>query len=105
MDLFISGFPLDLDEAKLINLFEIYGINVKSAKIIKHHSTGFSRGFGFVAIENKEEAKLAMSKINGQFLEGSRLIVKEARPAKFVHKKAYNLPERWKEKADCEGEL
>jgi len=89
MDLFISGLPLDLDEAKLIKLFEIYGIDVKSAKIIKHHSTGFSKGFGFVAIENKEEAKHAMNKLNGQFLEGSRLTVTEARPEKSAQK---NLP-------------
>jgi len=56
MDLFVSGFPLDLDEAKLIKLFEIYGIIVKSAKIIKDHSTGFSKGFGIVTIEDNEAA-------------------------------------------------
>jgi len=105
MDLFVSGFPLDLDESKLTKLFEIYGVSVISAKIIKHASTGFSRGFGFVSIETEKEARHAISKLNGQFLEGSRLVIKEARPEKKVYKRGYTPPKRWKEKEDCEGEL
>ena len=80
MDLFVSGFPLDLDEEKLTRLFEIYGITVKSAKIITHSSTGFSRGYGFVTIEDQGEAQRAISKINGQFFEGARITVKKAKP-------------------------
>ena len=80
MDLFVGGFPLDLDEEKLTRLFEIYGITAKSAKIIKDSSTGFSKGYGFVTIEDKEEAKRAISKINGQFFEGSRITVKKSTP-------------------------
>ena len=104
MDLFVAGFPLDLDEAKLTNLFGIYGVSVTSAKIIKNRSTGFSRGFGFVTVEDKEKAQLAINKINGQFFEGSRITVKEARP-KIAQKETYNPPIRWKEKIDCEGDL
>jgi len=104
MDLFVSGFPLDLDESKLAKLFEIYGITVKSAKVIKDRSTGFSRGFGFVTIEDKEEAQRAIAKINGQFFEGSRITVKEAK-AKASKPDSYVVPIRWKEKIDCEGDL
>lgn len=86
MDLFVSGFPLDLDEEKLIKLFAIYGISVKSAKIIKDHATGFSKGFGFVAVEDEAAAEEAISKLDGEFIEGSKLTVKEARPVPFVYK-------------------
>ena len=104
MNLFVAGFPLDLDEAKLIKLFEIYGITAKTARIAKHASTGFSKGYGFVTIEDKEAAQRAISKLNGQFLEGSKITVKEARP-KAIQTQSYNAPSKWKEKIDSEGEL
>ena len=104
MDLFVSGFHLDLDEAKLTKLFEVYGITVKSARIITHSSTGFSRGFGFVTIETEEEALRAISKINGQFFEGARITVKKAQPKASQVDSQY-ITTRWKEKIECEGDL
>jgi len=103
MDLFVAGFPLDLDEEKLMRLFEIYGFSVKAAKIIKDKSTGFSKGFGFVTIEDEGEAQRAISKINGQFFEGSRITVKKAK-TKSSQGESYT-PTRWREKIECEGEL
>ncbi len=103
MDLFVVGFPLDLDEEKLTRLFEIYGFSVKSVKIIKDSSTGFSKGYGFVTIEDGEEAQRAISKINGQFFESSRITVKKAKP-KSSQVESYT-PTRWREKIECEGEL
>ena len=104
MDLFVAGFPLDLDERKLTKLFEIYGFAIKSTRIIKDKSTGFSRGFGFVTIEDKNEAQRAISKLNGQFFEDSRITIKEARP-KSSQADAYNTPKKWQEKTSCEGDL
>ena len=69
MNLFVGGFPLDIDESKLKNLFAVYGFTVKSVNIIKDKSTGFLRGFAFVTIEDQEEAQRAISKLNGQFLD------------------------------------
>ncbi len=103
MDLFVAGFPLDLDESQLVKLFKIYGIAVKAAKIIKDRSTGFSKGFGFVTIEDGEEAQRAISKINGQFFESSRITVKKAKP-KTSQVESYT-PTRWREKIECEGDL
>lgn len=45
MDLFIGSLPINIDETKLKNLFEIYA-TVSSIKIIKDKETGYSRGFG-----------------------------------------------------------
>lgn len=103
MDLYVAGFPLDLDEQKLTRLFDLHGFTVSKAKIIKDKSTGFSKGFGFITVETKEEAAKLISKLNGQFLEGWKMTVKEANP-KEQKPEAYT-PRKWREKASCEGEL
>ena len=104
MDLFVAGFRLDLDTAGLSKIFKTYGFVVKSVKIIKDKSTGFSRGFGFVTIEDRKETERAISKMNGEICEGLKLTVKEAKPNP-QKPDAYTPPRRWKEKASCEGEI
>jgi RNA recognition motif-containing protein len=42
--------------------------------------TGKSRGFAFVTMGSDEEAQNAISKLNGQSIEGRPLTVNEARP-------------------------
>lgn len=104
MDLFVAGITLDIDEKTLIKIFDMYGFTVKTAKIIKDKSTGFSRGFGFVTIEDRKEAERAISKLNGQFFESSRMTVKEAKPHP-QKRDAYTPPRKSKEKASYEGEI
>ena len=54
--------------------------SVTSATIIKDKMTGRSKGFGFVEMENDEEAEKAIAMWNGKDLEGRTLTVNEARP-------------------------
>jgi cold-inducible RNA-binding protein len=42
--------------------------------------TGKSRGFAFVTMGSEEDAQNAISKFNGQTIEGRPLTVNEARP-------------------------
>ena len=42
--------------------------------------TGRSRGFGFVEMENDEEALKAVDALNGTDFDGRKLVVNEARP-------------------------
>ena len=107
MDLFVVGLPLDLDELGLINFFKIYGISVKSAKIIKDKSTGLSKGFGFVTVKKKEEAQLAIEKLDGKFFERMRISVQEAKPLskEFKQKNNYFVSKKWSEKIENEGDL
>jgi RNA recognition motif-containing protein len=77
MDLFVGIIPLNISDIDLKSLFEIYA-TVYSAKIIKDKKTGLSRGFGFVSIPSQEEALLAMSKINGQYIENIRVCVRKS---------------------------
>jgi len=59
--------------------FEEYG-NVESADVIMDRNTNRSKGFGFVEMTNDEEAKAAISSLNGKEYDGRALNVSEARP-------------------------
>jgi len=59
--------------------FEAFG-QVTSVKIITDKFTGDSRGFGFVEMPNPQEAKAAISELDGKDLKGRTLKVNEARP-------------------------
>jgi RNA recognition motif-containing protein len=60
-------------------LFEQYG-SVISAKILTDKFTGRSKGFGFVEMENDEEAKAAISALNDSEIQGRKIVVNEAQP-------------------------
>jgi len=61
------------------NLFSQFG-SVTSAKIINDKVTGRSKGFGFVEMENDEDARKAIAGLNESEVMGRKLIVNEARP-------------------------
>jgi len=98
MDLFVGSLPLNIDETKLKNLFEIYA-TVSSIKIIKDKETGHSKGFGFVSIPSEEEALIAMNKIHGQLVENTRICVKKAYNKKSFPQKRTFISKKWQEKA------
>lgn len=79
MDIFVGGLPWSTEPNQLQELFERYG-NVSAAKVIKDKFTGRSKGFGFVTMENGEEAAAAIKELNGYDLEGKTLTVNESRP-------------------------
>jgi RNA recognition motif-containing protein len=60
-------------------MFSDYG-NVLSASIIFDRMSGRSKGFGFVEIEDDEEAQKAISEMNGKDMEGRNVVVSVARP-------------------------
>ncbi len=66
-------------EEELKEAFEEYG-TVDSAKIIIDRATNRSKGFGFVEMPDDEEAKSAISGLDGKEIGGRPLKVNEARP-------------------------
>jgi cold-inducible RNA-binding protein len=76
--LFVGSLPWSLDDNQLQEAFEAHG-TVVSAKIIKDHATGRSRGFGFVEMENSSDAQNAMNALNESELSGRNIIVNEAK--------------------------
>jgi RNA recognition motif-containing protein len=79
MNIYVGNVFLGVSENDLREAFEAYG-QVKSVKIITDRYTGNSRGFGFVEMPNHQEAKSALSGLNGKDLKGRDLKVNEARP-------------------------
>lgn len=79
MNIYVANLHYRLNDEDLHQIFSEFG-EVSSAKIIKDHETGRSRGFGFVEMPNQEEAAKAMESLNGSEVEGKQLMVNEARP-------------------------
>jgi RNA recognition motif-containing protein len=77
--LYVGGLPYAVTEQQLQELFSQHG-TVVSAKVIADKYTGQSRGFGFVEMSTPEEAKKAISALNGTQLDGRSLTVNEAKP-------------------------
>ena len=79
MNLFVANLSTETSEESLRKLFSEYG-NIVSLKIPIDRTTGFSRGFGFVEMDNEESAEDAMLNIDMSYLEGNIITVKEAKP-------------------------
>jgi RNA recognition motif-containing protein len=81
MNIYVGNLDYRVDENDLIGVFEKYG-KVDSAKIITDKFNGRSKGFGFVTMEDQNEAKKAIDNLNGATLENRKIIVNEAKPKK-----------------------
>lgn len=78
MDIFVGNLNYDSTEDGVRGLFESHG-QVSSVRIITDRETGRSRGFAFVEMPNDDEARAAISAIDGGDLDGRSLRVNEAR--------------------------
>lgn len=79
MKLFIGSLSYDVSDEDLRDFFAKEGA-VTSAVVIKDRESGRSKGFGFVEMEDDNEAKNAITKLNGTDFNGRSIIVNEARP-------------------------
>ena len=79
MKLYVGGLAYAVKDTDLEALFAEHGA-VASAKVITDRDSGQSKGFGFVEMNNDDEAKAAMAALNGKEVEGRSLTVNEARP-------------------------
>ncbi|MBU0964364.1 RNA-binding protein [Patescibacteria group bacterium] len=77
--LFVGSLSYNVNDAELQNFFSQAG-TVESANVIVDRISGRSRGFGFVEMSSDEEAKTAMETLNGQELDGRKIVVNEAKP-------------------------
>ncbi|MGE5497929.1 MAG: RNA recognition motif domain-containing protein [Syntrophothermus sp.] len=75
--LFVGSLPWSINDQSLQETFEKYG-TVVSSKVIMDRSTGRSKGFAFVEMENVNEAKDAMRALNNSELNGRNIVVNEA---------------------------
>jgi RNA recognition motif-containing protein len=77
--LYVGNLPFNTTENELQELFSQAGA-VQEVTLMQDRFTGKSRGFAFVTMSSDEEAQNAISKLNGQAIEGRPLTVNEARP-------------------------
>ena len=77
--LYVGGMPYAATESQQSNLCSAHG-TVESARVITDKFTGQSRGFGFVEMSTAEEAKAAITALNGSDMDGRQLTVNEAKP-------------------------
>ena len=79
MNIYVGNLSFDATEEDVREVFEAFG-KVESAKIVQDKYSGRSRGFGFVEMPSADEAKAAISGLNGKEVKGRALSVNEARP-------------------------
>ena len=78
MNIYVGNLNYKVNENDLEEVFEEYG-SVSSSKIITDKYSGRSKGFGFVTMENQNEALDAIKNLNGSVLENREIVVNEAR--------------------------
>ena len=94
MNIFVAKLNFDTRSEDLQDAFEAFG-EVSSAKVINDKFTGKSRGFGFVEMDNEEEAWNAINELNDTELDGRRIVVKKAEPRKSSYDNRRNSRDRW----------
>ena len=77
--LYVGNLAYGMTDTDLQNLFETHGA-VRSAQVIMDRDTGRSKGFGFVEMNDANQAQAAITALNGQEINGRALTVNEARP-------------------------
>ena len=81
MNIYVGNLSYKLKESDLENVFAEFG-KVSSVKIITDKYSGRSKGFGFVTMDDDDDAKKAIEALNGSSLKERDMVVNEARPKK-----------------------
>lgn len=79
MNIFVAKLNFETQSEDLRKVFEAHG-RVTSANVIMDKYSGKSRGFGFVEMEDEQEALTAIRDLNEKELHGRTIIVKKAKP-------------------------
>ncbi|MBN1523412.1 MAG: RNA-binding protein [Spirochaetales bacterium] len=75
--IYVGNLSYDTTDSSLSELFSAHG-EVVSAKVIVDRDTNRSKGFAFVEMTNKNEAKAAIEALNGNEVDGRNIKVNEA---------------------------
>jgi RNA recognition motif-containing protein len=79
MNIFVAKLNYDTVVEDLRALFEQFG-EVSTCSIPHDKMTGRSKGFGFVEMDNDDEAQNAIDSLNETELDGRTIVVKKAEP-------------------------
>ena len=81
MKLYVGNLSKQVTDAQLNELGAPYGALV-SANVATERSSGASKGFGFIEYGNADEARAAITALDGRDVNGQALKVNEAKPRK-----------------------
>ena len=90
MDIYVGNLAYNTTAEDLIELFSAYG-TVTKANIVTDRETRRSKGFGFVTMENNQEANNAINALNGKEVQGRvlRINAAEDKPARPPRQSRY----------------
>jgi RNA recognition motif-containing protein len=89
--LFVSGFPLDINEIELAKLIAPYG-DIATMKIVRDKKTRICKGYAFIEMETEEGAEQAIEALNGTYMKERELTVKISEEAPAAPQKPkYNI--------------
>ncbi len=77
--LYVGNLSYQLTEQELETQFAQFG-TVKSVKIITDRDTGRSKGFGFIEMDNEDQANSCVAELNEKDVNGRNIRVSIARP-------------------------
>src|SRR5258708_19668885 len=78
--LYVGNLPFQATEEQLTTLFSQTGVTAANVTLVRDRFSGQPRGFGFVEINNDEEADRAVQGLNGHDFMGRNIVVNEAPP-------------------------
>lgn len=81
MNIYVGNLDFKVNESDLEEIFVEYG-TVSSTNIIVDKYSGRSKGFGFITMENQDEANKAIENLNGTTFQSRAIVVNEAKPKK-----------------------
>ena len=90
MDIYVGNLSYQTTADDLIELFSEFG-TVAKANIVTDRDTRRSKGFGFVTMENNQQANEAINALNGKEIQGrvARINPAEDKPARPPRQSRY----------------
>lgn len=82
--LFIVGFPKDIQEIELVELFSIHG-TVNTVTIITDKNTDESKGYAFITMTDNAGAERAIQALDGATLDDRTISVRFAEEKQPIH--------------------
>jgi RNA recognition motif-containing protein len=78
--LYVGNLPFQATEEDVGNWFNQAGVTPANVTLVRDRFSGQPRGFGFVEVNNDDDAGRAVQALNGQDFMGRNVVVNEARP-------------------------
>ena len=79
MNIYVGNLPYAITPDEVKSVFSAYG-EVAAVRLVKDRETGRAKGFGFVEMHDDAQAKSAIEAMNGQEINGRKVVVNEANP-------------------------